>query len=127
MKKIILAIALIFSLTSKAQTISTYTPLAVHDFGTDSITGLDRQLWVKDFTVNAPMRRITIEYQIVYLSNNLPILSNEGSYIVDDSTPALNFTNYWSSSIGVAIRADFANDLNKIHSYPTLVTDLVQE
>ena len=129
MKKVIIFVTLIFSIGLKAQNITpTYTPYAAHDFGTDSLTNLDKQIKVLDFDCNAVSRKITVTYEVVLLTpSGVPLQCFTGTYLIDDSTSALNYTNYWNSAIGIAIRADFASDMLKIKSFSTLQNDLQQQ
>lgn len=131
MKKIISIFAIAFSMSLNAQNITpVYSPYAMHDFGIDSITGLDKQIKIIDFDCNAISRRIVVTYEVVLKTRNdssgVFLQCYTDRYIIDDSTPSLNYTNYWNSAIGIAIRADFASDLNRINSYTTFRDSLQQ-
>jgi len=130
MKKqfIALLILAVIGICTQCATAQTYNPIAVHDFGTDSITQLDKQLRVTSLTIDAKMNQIRVYYDIVLLSNNVVVtVVGSGSYIRDNNTPALNFNALRTSSIGQSIAYMIAQDIGKIKSLETIETDLIQK
>ena len=127
MKKTIklVALFLFLALGLKAQS---YSPIAVRDFGTDSLTQLNKQMWVKAVNIDASMHQITVRYDMVLLSNSQYVTTfNSGSYVRDNNTAEQNFTLLKESHIGQGITNLINQDLMKIQSEKTIESDLMQK
>ena len=121
MKKIITSLAIAFCLNTNAQ-------IATKDFGTDSISGLNKKLIVFGLNINDDMQRIEVLYKICLITpNGKQIEQSRSIYYFDNSTANKNYDALEASAIGLAIKADISNDMLKIKSINTLETDLQQK
>ena len=121
-------VALTLSLNSFAQSETYKYIIASKDFGTDSLSGLNKQLIVWGLFPNAKTACISVYYDIVLINNNRVItILTTGIYYADNNTDAKNFDVLFSSPLGVGIKADIAYDLLKIQSDKTVEQDLIQK
>jgi hypothetical protein len=137
MRKIIAILSVFFALNTKAQIgnnsqsiqqTAIYIPVALHDFGIDSITGLRKQLLVKSLFLDAEHSNISVNYDIILLSPNGIILKlSSGNYIRDNGTSAHHFDTLRASSLGIGISASILEDLNNIKSIKTYINDLLEQ
>lgn len=124
---VILILATVFICTQCA-TAQNYTPIATHDFGVDSVTGLDKQLQVWQLTIDVKSNKIIVVYDIVLVSNNVVVsVLRTDSYVRDNTTLTTNFNALRTSSLGQGIAYLINQDIGKINSFETLVTDLLQK
>ena len=105
-----------------------YTPLASKSFGTDTDTGLEKQLVAHTILISAVDERIDVLYDVVLMSpTGLMVSVVESSrYIRDNSGNNPKYDQLHDSDLGKGIMAIIQNDLNGITSYATINDDLLQ-
>jgi hypothetical protein len=103
-----------------------YIPIAIHDFGIDQDTGLQKQLWVWQITIDKKSNKIAVIYDIILIAPTgiaLMILKT-GSYIRDNDTDSQHFATMQAGPLGQGITISITEDLDKIQSFETLEQDL---
>ena len=101
------------------------TPIAIKDFGMDSVSGMNKQLIVYGLNINTDTQTIEVNYKIVLVSpTGLQFEQSRYSYIRDNNTPVMHFDTLQASQIGIGIKSVISNDLNLIQSYESLSKDL---
>lgn len=104
------------------------TPIATKSFGVDSVSGLNKNLVVYGININTDMQRIEVLYKIVLVSTTgTQFEVSRASFIRDNSTNAGNFNVLRNSSLGQGLSYSVLQDIGKIQSFETLITDLQQK
>ena len=128
MKKIAIIIGLALSLNSFSQGETYKYMVAYKDFGTDSLTGLNKMLIVSGFKADNKTACISVFYDIVLINNGRVITTlSSGIYYTDNNTDARNFDALFGGGLGMGIRADISGDLLMIKSFETIEQDLLQK
>lgn len=130
MKKQLIAILIlaVIGICTQCACAQNYTPIATKSLGVDSLTQLDKEIWVHTLNIDSKMHQIRVYYDVVLLSNNVFVTAvNSGSYIRDNNTPSQNFNALKSNSLGQGITYLITQDIGKIQSGKTIETDLLQK
>ena len=105
-----------------------YTPLASKSFGTDTDTGLEKQLVAHTIIISAVDERVDVLYDVLLMSpTGLMVSVVESSrYSRDNSGNNPKYDQLHDSDLGKGVMSIIQNDLNGITSYNSRNNDLLQ-